>query len=258
MMSDTVAGALLTIVALAVICALMYLRYKTSEKIDVTTADASIVIALFAVWMLGSGKISELTVGDVGIKMTAAIKAASNKAVSRQTLPIHGVDAEPKGGSGQIAEYVARGVEGLTFKLGNYYDGNIIRDYLSELGKLPTFHYIIIQNDDAANSLFGMIGSRQLAVLLRDRKVLASEGDLAAFITNRQTDKLAALPGFITAEAALSKSSTKQQALEAMQDHDLDWFPVVDDARQLAGVVERSALAASLLVDVVNRLNLAD
>lgn len=257
-MNDVTAGALLTLAALAVIGGLMYMRYKTTKKIDLTTADASIVIVLFAVWMLGSGRIAELTVGDVSFKLTAAFKAASNKAVARQTLPVHGIDAEPKGASGQIEDYVARGVEGLTFKLGSFYDGGVIRQYLVELGKLPAFRYVIIQNDDPANSLFGMIGARQLAVLLRDRQGLASTEELADLITNRKADRLAALPGFVTAESALTDASTKQKALEAMQERDLDWFPVVNGAHQLAGVVERSALAASLLVDVVNRLEPAD
>src|SRR5262249_9915802 len=129
---------------------------------------------------------------------------------------------------------------------------------LSRLNGLPTFRYIIILNNDADNSLFGMIDSRKLAALLQEHKSLASEDDLAAFITGKQTEKLAALPGFVTADSALSESSTKQQALEAMQDHDVDWFPVVDSTHKLKGVVERSVLAASLLVEVVNRLDLTD
>jgi CBS domain-containing protein len=257
-MSDTVAGALLTIAAVAVIGALMYLRYRTSKKLELTTADASIVVALFAVWMLGSGKIAELTVGDVGIKMRTALKEASNKAVARQTLPIHGIEAEPKAGPSQIDEYIARGIEGLTFRLGDYYDGGIMHEYLSRLNNVPTFRYIIILNDDPGKSLFGMIDSRKLAALLSEHKALASENDLAALITNKQTDKLAALPGFITADAALTDSAPRQKALEAMQDHDVDWFPIVDSGHKLKGVVERSALAASLLVDVVNRLDLTE
>ena len=65
-MCDTTVGTVLTVIALTVICALMYLRYRATGKFEVTTADASVAIALFAVWMLGSGKIAELTVGDVG------------------------------------------------------------------------------------------------------------------------------------------------------------------------------------------------
>jgi CBS domain-containing protein len=257
-MSDTVAGMLLTLAAVAVIAVLMRLRYKTSQKLELTTADASIVVALFAVWMLGSGKIAELTVGDVGIKMKTALKEASNKAVARQTLPIHGIEAEPKAGTSQIDEYIARGIEGLTFRLGEGYDGSIMHEYLARLNNVPSFRYIIILYDDPAKSLFGMIDSRKLAALLSEHKVLGSEGDLAALITGKQTEKLAALPGFITADAALTDSATKRQALEAMQDHDVDWFPIVDGDHTLKGVVERSALSASLLVDVVNRLDLTD
>jgi CBS-domain-containing membrane protein len=103
-----------------------------------------------------------------------------------------------------------------------------------------------------------MIDSRKLAALLSEHRVLGSESNLAALITNRAKEKLAALPGFITADAALMDSATKRQALEAMQDHDVDWYPIIDGDHALKGVVERSALSASLLVDVVNRLDLTD
>src|SRR5215813_3510106 len=184
--------------------------------------------------------------------MNAALKDASRKRVAKQALPVHNIEAEPKVGPEEIKTYVAKGIEGLTFKLGSGYDGSIISQYLSELNKVPFFHYISIVNTD--DSLFGMIGSRQLTTLIREHEYLSSENDFAGYLTNKNTDKLGALPRFVTADLALTNSSTSLQALQAMQEHDVDWFPVVDQKHHLSGVVERSALAANLLVDVVDQL----
>jgi hypothetical protein len=61
------------------------------------------------------------------------------------------------------------------------------------------------------------------------------------------------LPGFVSEAKGLQPDSDKLEALEKMDALHMDWLPVVS-AGELKGIVERSALTASMLVDVARQL----
>ncbi|WP_456403406.1 hypothetical protein, partial [Hydrogenimonas sp.] len=61
-------------------------------------------------------------------------------------------------------------------------------------------------------------------------------------------------PGFIALENAITEKTDKRSALQLMDRLDRDFLPVVDETKRFVGVVKRSRLTASLIVDVANRI----
>jgi len=50
------------------------------------------------------------------------------------------------------------------------------------------------------------------------------------------------------------KGTDKFEALLKMEELNVDWLPAVNDQQRFAGIVERSRLMASLLIDVTQSL----
>ena len=71
----------------------------------------------------------------------------------------------------------------------------------------------------------------------------------------RLSDELGGIAGFVPADEAVEKSSDKKAVLARMEKSRRDWLPVVNkESKILEGVVDRSRLAASILLDVTKRL----
>lgn len=76
---------------------------------------------------------------------------------------------------------------------------------------------------------------------------------------NQSGDKarvsLSELPGFVGADQAVSREMSKRDVLKRMDSSRADSLPVIDDEGKFVGTVDRSQLTASLILDVVNRLD---
>jgi hypothetical protein len=66
--------------------------------------------------------------------------------------------------------------------------------------------------------------------------------------------RIKALPGFVPASDGVKRSSEKRSVLEQMEKLSADWLPVLKDDGQFDGVVERSRLTASLILEVAKEL----
>ena len=66
--------------------------------------------------------------------------------------------------------------------------------------------------------------------------------------------RLAELPGFVGLETAVSQKADKREALAKMERLSVDWLPVVNPRNEFVGVVDRSRLTASLVLDVATSL----
>ena len=206
-----------------------------------------------ALWLFTSGRVQELTVGEV--KIVAAIKQASNSPVAAQVtrLPVDLVRADPKEGLSQLPELKRKGAQALSFQLGygGYY-GPVLRQYLDELMQLPSFRYVVINR--AAGTLFGLLDSRQLTSLLKAGSGQVDPDRFAEWLNRSNTTELSSLPSFIPAKDALRKISETRTALELMNSLDVQTLPVVDDAGRFVGVVDRSKLTASMLIDIAAKV----
>lgn len=102
-----------------------------------------------------------------------------------------------------------------------------------------------------------MIDGRSLLATLEDQTSGITFQEFTSLL-NRANDvdrqKLAQLPGFVSSSNAVTKQLDKREVLERMQNAGRDWLPVVTAQGQLDGVVDRSRLTASIILDVTNQL----
>jgi hypothetical protein len=232
---------------------LVALRVWTGNRIEVKTSDMVLALVPIGLWLFTTGKVQELTVGDV--KIVAAIKQASTSPVDRQVtrLPVDPVRADPKEGLSQLSELKRKSPQALSFQLGyGRYYGPVIRQYLDELTSLPSFRYIVLNRPDG--TLFGLLDARQFTSLLKTGSGQVDPDRFAEWLNQSSTTELSSLPSFIPAKDALRKTSETRTALELMNSLDIQTLPVIDDAGRFIGVVDRSKLSANMLIDIAARV----
>lgn len=71
----------------------------------------------------------------------------------------------------------------------------------------------------------------------------------------RDKEGLTNLPGFIGREEAVTETMSKRDVLAQMDESERNILPVVDKVGKFVGTVDRPGLTASLILDVVDRLN---
>ena len=76
----------------------------------------------------------------------------------------------------------------------------------------------------------------------------------ATIATCTEAPGLKRLPGFLSLENAVTDKTDKGQALGIMESHNADTLPVVDDKQHFAGIVNRSRITASWILDLAKEL----
>jgi hypothetical protein len=94
-------------------------------------------------------------------------------------------------------------------------------------------------------TLFGMIDARKLAALLQDPQFGLDFAGFAALI-NRGYDqaRLAELPGFVPADADVTRQSDKRKVLEKMEERGAEWLPVQTPEHRFEALVHKWVSAA--------------
>jgi hypothetical protein len=256
--------ALATAVFLIVVVGL---RTYSEGKIEVKLSDAMVAVIAAALMLFMSGRITKFNVTTAGVSVEGAagraILSAAAQPISGQVssvaatvLPVSAMDAALKGGVNEIPNMVRREVPALEFILGaGIYAPDAIRQYLETLAQYPFFRFVVILNKD--KSLFGMIDGRKMLGILQDpRSTLRFDTFTRTLNQGSAADQeaLTKLPGFLPASAAVTRANDKRDTLERMESLGIDWLPVVSDKREFQGVVERSRVTASLILDVTNQL----
>ena len=256
----------IAIVTALVLIAVVGVRTYTDGKIEVKLTDAAIAIIAAGLMLFMTGRISKLGISSSGVTVETTreiILAASAQPIANQVskvsstaLPVASVDVALKGGVGDIPALVRREVPALEFVLGNSgYVGPAIQQYLETLVKYPFFRFVVILKKDG--SLFGMIDGRKMLGILQDPNSELRFDTFARALNQggaAEQAMLAKLPGFLPVSAAVTRSSDKTDALEKMEKVGSDWLPVIGENNKFDGIVERSRVTASLILDVTNQL----
>jgi len=249
---------IISIIVFAGILTLIILIRAKYSKFEVKPTDIVLAIIPIVLYLLVTGQIESLKYG--GLEFKTAFVKATEKTISSQVtpinLPIRDIEMDPKKGIEVIPLLVQKNVEGLLFQLGyGGYAGFAIVEYLAGLtNKDPFFHYIIINNSDG--TFEGMSNGPALYKLLSGNRPPFSANDVATWLNTSNKQSLRRLPGFISAQDAVEKETTeKSKALERMEKLNVDTLPVIDKARKFVGVVDRSRLTASLIIDITQQLN---
>lgn len=253
-------------ISAALLIGLVLLRTLTDGKAEVKLTDAAIALIPIVIVLFATGKISKLVVGPEGVTVESAgdaILTAVDRSVDAQVSIIdpEPVDAAGKGGIALIPEYLARGLQALTFEIGLRYVPEIMATYFRELTKSPRFRYVVLL-EPGGERFFGIVDAGKLVSLVAQRSGRRDpfEADdwkpLRDMIDQSPQDFLE-LPGFIGMDMALSVDVTKRDALARLEEADLDWLPAVSGDGRFAGIIERSRLTASLILDVAAQLETA-
>lgn len=204
-----------------------------------------------------------------------AIVNAAQAPVQKATLPAEPISMGPKGGLREIPELLERRPQALSFKLGlGHYFGPVIWKYLDNLIDSPGFRLVVITSKDS-DSLFGLFDAPSLIAYLNppnakelsDRFPLSINSapvkdevprwtkfaELVSRGNREDQKKLASLPGFVAETQAVDSAEDKRQVLQHMQETRVDWLPVVEGPRRrFVGIVDRSRLTASLLLEIAS------
>jgi len=240
-----------------VIGLLVWLRTSTDNKFEIKNSD--IVLALLPVVLILflSGKIESFEFGDLKVK--AAFEQASSKEIDSEVnllkgIPVRELETDTKGGVSKIPELIQNKTESLEFRLGHggYY-WSAIRDYFEALQSHSLLKYVIINNNDG--TFFGMYEADQLVNYLEAERSDVRYSEFETFLNQSNGDGLMELPGFISADRAVNNEVDRSNALTEMESNNLNFLPVVDEENKLQGIVERSRLTASLILDVTRQLS---
>ncbi len=241
----------------AILAVLVLLRAKNS-RLEVKPADIVVAVLPVLVFLLVTGKLQKFEIGEGGVKIETAFVEASKSSIVSQVSPLAGLPSEPiridpKRGVEDIPKLIAHKTEGLLFRLGHGgYWGPAISEYFKLLAKQPFLKYIIIENPDG--TFFAMADARELIELFQAERPPYTARDFAKWLNKADKTALSKLPGFISAKDAVTKDTDKGQALRKMEELNLDTLPVIDEAKRFVGIVNRSRLTASLLIDVAASL----
>ncbi len=242
---------------LLILATLVLLRARSS-RFEVKPSDIVVAIIPVVVFLLVTGKLQKFEIGEGGVKIETAFVQASTASIDPQVTPLTGLPSEPiqldpKTAVSKIPSLIERRTEGLLFRLGHGgYWGPAIEEYFSALGRQTFFKYLIIEHPDGR--FFGLADARALYEMLSNRSGPFGADQLARWLNQSDTKALARLPGFIGQDQAVRKGTDKFEALLKMEELNVDWLPAINEEQRFAGIVERSRLMASLLIDVTRNL----
>ncbi len=247
---------------LAVIAVLVRAHY--GDKYELKTIDLALIVIPLLFVMLVTGKMKVLDAFGVKADLSQLFADAADVNIEKQVADtgspevdevVHMLEMAAKGGVQEIPQLVQQKTEALVFRLGHggYY-GPAIQQYFDALYASSYLQYLIVLNEQG--KLFGIYDALDLAVYFRATGERAYR-NFAQWL-NRPSDssqlELARLPGFVGAEQAVARELSKREVLRRMDKLRVDSLPVVDATGLFVGTVERSQLTASLILEVVDRL----
>jgi CBS domain-containing protein len=253
-----VSDALAIVVPFVVLLALiMYLR-KRGKEFEIRTPELVLAALPVALWLVASGRIASLSVGDLSItalQHAAAAPATDDAHPLDDALPVETMRADVKGSITHIPDLKAEHTQALRFRLGAHgYDAWAVGQYLEQLTAGPDLRWLVLEDGDGR--FRGLAAARDTQDAVRAGRL--SLDDFVDHLNQGSPDDEAwlagALPGWVGAAQALPADATRQAALARFGQSDADALPALDKDGRLRGIVRRDALVTGLLADVTARL----
>lgn len=228
--------------------AIVILLKKQFGVEDVTVLAVLLIVPLL-MYVVVSGRIIELrgpfglhaiftknTIEKEQIKILH-ITAKKNKEI--EPLTIEELKKRPT-----ALKFILTGDNDLDYK---------ICDYLDALSKAASFKYVIFTM--LSNEFIGMIPAK---AIMEAPEFMSSDDkcgviDLIDWVVNRKFDEINKLQGFIWKEESASPDWKKDHCLKVFQRKNADVLPVVMN-NSLIGVIEKSKIISSLVLDIINSL----
>ncbi len=255
---------MLLLAGFALLVTAVILRARFGEKYELKTIDLVLIIVPLLLVLLITGRVKMLDAFGVKADFSKLFTDAAEDTIKPQTALISTPDLsgeinllsmETKQGVGKIPELVENQIEALVFQLGHggYY-GPAIKQYIDALQASSYLQYIIVL--DQQEKLFGIYEVPDLLIYFRINPN-DPYSKIAGWLNRpdeRALNELRRLPGFIDARLSVQRKQSKRAVLTRMDSLRVNSLPVVDENRRFVGTIERSELTASLILEVVNRL----
>ncbi len=240
---------LVFLIALAI---MVVVRVRSGGKFEVKSGDVLAPVILVALILFLTGKIEQLTFGELSI--TNAVKAAYasdvggevERATHISEMPILIMQASGYDIEDASAGENLEGCDTLTFDVKKIYFAETIRSFLEEYS---TINYMVI--NDPQGKLWGFADIGGVRRRLGEENYLAN---LVQALHKFDKGRLRSLPGFVSVEGAITLEDDRRKALQRMSQLKVDKLPVLDEGG-LYGTVDRNELAVSLLLDVTAKLD---
>jgi hypothetical protein len=220
---------------------LVLIRTKSNGKYEVKITDTVICLIPIVIWLVTTGQISELGIGDLKFKLKETYKKPVATQISylieNEDLILIGVDCK-YGWEDEI-------VSDTTFPSYKPFKFLLIKENCEDdqFGNSnPTFWGILAVED--YKQLF----------LSPDSKL---NGELfIGWVKSQNLNELEkTIPSFISLDNAIDSKTSKLFALEQMEKLKTNFLPVVDEKKQFIGMVYRDRINSSFLIDIGKILN---
>lgn len=258
-----------TIIAISIfvvtIILVLFLRKKVGKDYEIKTSDIIIAIVPLAVWLLLTGKVERLKVGDFEVTLVAeAIQEAQNTEISESatlinpilnsiTKEIDNVQGAPKSSLLDLDKILKTKPEALIFLMGyDNYGSTEIEQYLKKLSQ-STLKYIIV-NDYTTNKFKGIISLELLMPQIFSKNASLTADELKIWLENSNEAKIFDIDGLLNLNDAIKPTTSKYVALENMQKLETTFLPVIDEKEEFIGIIHMEQLSTSLLMDISKKL----
>ncbi len=240
------------------------IRSKTGGKYEIKTIDIVLFIMPLFLWLVATGKIQRVVIGDLEFETAQAFINASQKPIEEhitRTPPasiekvVQVMESETKGGIERIPKLIENKTEALEFVLGlGGYWGPAIQEYFESLYASSYLRYAIVYKKNG--ELFGLYDAQKLMDHFR-RIGYQAYDNFAAYLNKDDADalsNLSAIPGFIPGSYKVEIQAEKRSVLDKMQKLNQKILPAVDSNGKFVGIVDRDRLVSDLIIDVIDKL----
>ncbi|OEY66766.1 hypothetical protein [Marinobacter sp. X15-166B] len=259
---------LLLLAGLGLLVFAVFLRTRYGEKYELKVIDLVLIVLPLLLVLLVSGKLTVFDAFGIRADLSELFADAAEKTIESQIASksspgvedvVNMLEVASKRGVGDIPRLIENKTEALAFRLGHggYY-GPAIEQYFDALYASSYLQYLIIKNSDS--TLFGIYNVLDLNVYFRSQGSRAYE-QFASWLNEADTQaqqSLVNLPGFVGADQAVAWSRSKWEVLEQMDKLKVDSLPCINSEGVFIGTIERSQLTASMILEVVRRLEGTD
>lgn len=234
----------------ALVTGMAALRIQTDGGFTITNTDVLVGVIPIAVWLVATGRIKEIAFGQFKL-VASAISKAANKSVDEQVsdLPVSELSQVEKADPAEIERLRKQRKKALTFRLGHGgYAAPAIKAYFT--GLACTLEYVVIEDEN--EHFFGILDFQILRTCL-ERSVEEMQS-FAKGLNEADRNRIQALPSFVGHELAIHATQPKAQVLQKMESASVPILPVIDkETKRFAGIVERSRLVASMMLEITRR-----
>ncbi|WP_337841870.1 CBS domain-containing protein [Rheinheimera sp.] len=233
---------LLVITFMFVVGASLIIRAKSGGKYEVKAIDVVVGLTPFLIWLLVSGNLAEFSVGDLSLKLRETSRSTISKQISKLSSE---------------GEILSIGVDCIYAH----------EDDIHSLETFPTyrpFRFIIIEDqceDDErgeSNPIFvGMLSVEDYKRYFLGQNTKLSGKYFLSLVKKRAMNSIIDLgiPSFVSINNAVNPNTEKLTALKIIEELNVEALPVVSDDKYFIGIVSRSELVVSFVVDMAESAN---